>query len=212
MAQVTSRRCIYSALPMQVFMIHAIKTPLVSGFNVLFEKGVRVSVRRKAVGQIRFGFRHMGKLPEPTIENTWHPNTHNLILLRTWAFGKYPYLARFKNTVNFAIIIHAFDPPWRWMMETALRDALAMDWGNCPQGVQNLRTLRDAFARRCHINEARRGFIKRLFNILIVLHLLPPWRWMVKAMLMKAKEMTWEDRMYGHTSVPNWPWWVEDAQ
>ncbi len=211
MAQATSRRCIYSALPMQVFMIHAIKLPLLNGLHLLLEKGHGISVRWESIKQIRLAFRNMGKLPEPTMENTWHPNTHNLILLRTWAFEKYPYLARFKNVINFAIIIHAFDPPWRWIMETTLRDALAMDWDSCFQGVRNLRTSRDDFACRCQINEARRGFIRRLFLVLIVLHFLPPWRWMVKAMLAKAKGMTWEDRMYGHSTMPNWPWWVEDA-
>ncbi len=217
MAQATSKRCIYSALPMQVFMIHAIKNPLVSGLHILFEKGHKISIRRDALKQIRAAFHNMGKLPEPTMENTWHPNTHNLILLRTWAFGRYRFLTRFKNIVNFAIIIHAFDPPWRWMMETILRDALEMKWsGGIYWGwwndVRNLIALRDNFIRRANLSQDRVNFIRRFFLAMIILHIIcPPWRAIFKSTTVKVREMKWEDRMFGHNSVPNWEWWKEDA-
>ena len=201
------KRCIYFALPMQVFMIHAIKTPLLESVRYLFSR--RFKGKYKAIKQLRFAFRSMGKLPEPAIENTWHPNTHNLILIRIWAFERYPLLARFKvvrNAINFGIIIHSFDPPWRWMMETVLMDALKMEWGNYRSDIRNLKSLRDSFARSFFLCDFRAIFTRRLFNALIILHIFPPWRRMVISILKKVKEMKWEDLMYGHNAAPKWAW------
>lgn len=220
MAQIalnSPRRCIYSALPMQVFMIHAIKKPLVEGIHIIFEKGMPMRRRAEGVRQIRQAIRNMGKLPEPTIENTWHPNTHNLILLRVWAFERYRWLGRTttRKLINFAIIIHAFDPPWRWMMESVLIDALKMEWtGGVYWGwwkdTHNLILLRDQFFRRCYLSDARLGFVRRIMNCAIFLHaVFPPCRSMLKACLGKTRQMKWEPQMYGHGTVPQWGWWRE---
>ncbi len=215
--QATAKRCIYSALPMQVFMIHAIKKPLTDGLYLFFMRDMSLRRKRAALRWIFASLHNMGKLPEPTIENTWHPNTHNLILLRAWAFEKWHFLNHFKKIINFAIIIHAFDPPWRWIMETVLRDALKMRWSGQVywdwwRDVRNLIILRRDFLNRCHLNETRCGFVKYLFNTLLVLYiLLPPVRLIFQAFLEKVKEMKWEDRMYGHKSAPNWDWWRESA-
>jgi len=197
---------------MQVFMIHAIKTPLLESVRYLFAK--RIKGKLKAIKQLRFALKSMGKLPVPTTENTWHPNTHNLILLRIWAFEKYPILTWFKtvrNTINFAIIIHAFDPPWRWMIETVLRDALKMEWDSYRGGIRNLVSLRDNFACKFLLCDFRAIFIRRFFNALIILHIFPPWRRMIYELLKKAKEMKWEERTYGQPAIPNWTWRKDDS-
>lgn len=211
MVQTDQKRCIYFALPMQVFMIHAIKTPLLEGVRYLFSR--RIKGKYKAFKQLCFAFKSMGKLPEPTIENTWHPNTHNLILLRIWAFEKYPSLAHFKivrNAINFSIIIHAFDPPWRWMIETVLMDALKMEWATWRGDTRNLISLRASFARKFLLCDFRTIFVRRFFNALIILHVFPPWRGLIRELLRKAGGMKWEDRTYGQLSHPNWAWRKED--
>ena len=215
MAQATSRRCIYSALPMQVFMIHAIKVPLADGFFILCQR--RLRQKREALKKIRMAFRNMGKLPEPTIENTWHPNTHNLILLRTWLFERYPILGRYSLTrypINFAIIIHAFDPPWRWIMESVGEEAARLEWTGWWHDIRNLIMLKRYFDLWCTLGPGRMNLINRGFDICIALYILcPPLRKLVKEIRQKAQAMKWEARTYGHERMPaSWNiWWGENC-
>ncbi len=109
-------RTIYSSLPLQVFMIHAIKKPLLTVAGLI-----------------------LNKLPEPTKDNTWHPNSHNLIDIRD-AFFKHCILGgdreRFiKAVFNFVIILYDFDPPWRWMIDFVKDMALKMEWK--PRGYED---------------------------------------------------------------------------
>ncbi len=92
------KRTIYSSLPMQLFMIEAIKAPLLKVACLI-----------------------ASKLPEPTIENTWHPNSHRMIERRD-EFFEHCFLPEPRRTfirmaINFVIIIYDFDSPWRMMID-----------------------------------------------------------------------------------------------
>ncbi len=213
MVQATSKKCIYSALPMQVFMIHAIKVPLADGFFILCQR--RLRQKREGLKKIAMAFRNMGKLPEPTIENTWHPNTHNMIHLRTWLFANYPILGQFNITrraINFAIIIHAFDPPWRWIMESVGEEAGKLEWTGWQHDIRNMVALKRYFGYWCHLSKERMNLIKRSFDACVVLYILcPPFRKLIKAIRIKAQEMKWEGKTYGHEGMPaNWNAWWRD--
>lgn len=103
------KKTIYSSLPMQVFMMHAIKKPLLEVARLI-----------------------LSKLPEPTKENTWHPNSHNLIEIRD-DFFEHCFLGEdrriFIRTVfNFVIIIYDFDAPWRMMIDWCIEEWRKKDW------------------------------------------------------------------------------------
>ncbi len=201
-------------------MIHAIKMPLADGFFLLCQR--RLKQKREALKKIVMALRNMGKLPEPTIENTWHPNTHNLIHLRTWLFTRYPILGRYSITrriINFGIIVHAFDPPWRWIMESVGEEAGKLEWrGGVYWGwwrdIRNLITLKRYVKRWCHLSRERLNLINRGFDACVVLYILcPPFRNFVKSIRIKAQGMKWEVKTYGHEGMPtNWnAWWREPA-
>lgn len=110
---------VFSSLPMQVFMIHAIKIPLIKIASLI-----------------------ASKLPEPTKENTWHPNSHNLIEIRD-EFFKHCFLeeARLKLIrviFNFVIIIYDFDPPWRMMIDWVREEANKKEWKPKGYGMNTL--------------------------------------------------------------------------
>lgn len=90
-------------------MIHAIKVPLL-----------------KIAGLIA------SKLPEPTKENTWHPNSHNLIEIRDEFFKHCKLnderLQFIRVVFNFIIILYDFDPPWRWMIDSVKEEADKKKW------------------------------------------------------------------------------------
>jgi len=198
---------------MQVFMIHAIKNPLTDGAYLLLQR--RLRQKREAFRKIAMAFRNMGKLPAPTIENTWHPNTHNLIHLRTWLFAIYPILGRYSVTrklINFGIIIHAFDPPWRWIIESMGEEAGKLEWIGWRHDFDNLRMLKAYFGHWCHLSRERMNLINRGFDIFIIFYTLcPPFRKLVQTIRIKAQIMKWEGKTYGHEGMPsNWnAWWRE---
>ncbi len=112
----SKHRTIFSSLPMQIFMIHAIKKPLMVVAGLILDK-----------------------MPTPTKETTWHPNSHNLIDLRDDFFTHCVGLAEERLRVircvfNFVIILYDFDPPWRWMMDFVLEKALLKEWK--PRGFE----------------------------------------------------------------------------
>ena len=112
----SKRRTVYSSLPMQMFMSHAIKAPLLKIAALI-----------------------ASKLPEPTKENTWHPNSHRLIEVRDWFFehcliggDKEKFI---RIAFNFVIILYDFDPPWRDMMDSAREEFMKKTW--LPRGSQS---------------------------------------------------------------------------
>ena len=126
------KKTIYSSLPMQVFMIHAIKKPLIEGVNTLFSPDAKLKDKIGAIRELWKAFKAFQKMPEPTKENTWHPNSHNLIEIRD-EFFKHCFLdeirRRFiRNIFNFVIILYDFDAPWRMMIDWCVEEWLKKDW------------------------------------------------------------------------------------
>jgi hypothetical protein len=117
---VQKHRTIYSSLPMQIFMIHAIKKPLMAVAGLILDK-----------------------IPEPTKENTWHPNSHNLIDIRDDFFTHMETdkslaserLKIIRCVFNFIIILYDFDPPWRWMIDYVKDEAFKKKWE--PRGYED---------------------------------------------------------------------------
>ena len=132
-------KTIYSSLPMQVFMIHNIKKPAMESVEIIFNPDASKIQKLKAARELWKCFNAISKMPEPTLENTWHPNTHNLIKLRNYIF-EHCFLGTLRmgfirRVMNFVIILYDFDPPWRWIMDSFKDGALTMDWK--PRGYED---------------------------------------------------------------------------
>ncbi len=195
-------KTIYSSLPVQFYMIHAIKAPILESIR-------RGNLRRKVKDfqTIAVALKGIDKLPEPTAENTWHPNSHNLLLLRGWFLNYWfirllcliPPVKRLLHRITKGVIIlYDFDPPWRWVLDSAKDKAL--------QG-HDLRYLRDYIAGHCNLVSSRDELIKFVFDFVIVLHLLPPWRQIMNSAMDKAKKMDWKQR--GFEDSWQYGWWKE---
>ena len=127
-----NKNTIYSALPMQVYMIHAVKMPLIEGVNLFLDPEASKLQKVRALRLVYKAVKAMAKLPEPTVESVWHPNTLNIIALRDWFFERchlgFARLSFVRTLFNFVIILYDFDPPWRWMMDSLLAKAFGMGW------------------------------------------------------------------------------------
>jgi len=121
----TDDKTIYLTPPMQLFMMHGIKEPLLEGVQTLTSQAGNLE-KLRALRKIHKAVSNMGKLPEPTIEEgpggTWHPNSHKLIMIRD-KFFRHCFLDPIRlgfvrSILNFLIILYDFDPPWRWMFDS----------------------------------------------------------------------------------------------
>jgi len=111
----------FAQMSCQVYMVHAIKAPLVASVNTLMSPESSKIDKLKAFNELRKLLPKFSKLPIPTKENTWHPNSHHLIDIRD-EFFKRCHLDNnrlwFINTLfNFAIILYDYDRPYRMMMD-----------------------------------------------------------------------------------------------
>ena len=132
-------KTIYFSLAMQIYMFSEIKAPLMKGVEVLFDPKAPKFQRLKAIKVIWDAFEAMKGLPEPTKDNTWHPNTHHLIDLRDWLFERCSLnilrMGFIRRIMNFVIIIYDFDPPWRWILDSLKDEAMKKQWQ--PRGFQD---------------------------------------------------------------------------
>lgn len=130
---------IYSSIPMQLFMIHSIKKPILDGVRTIFNPKASKIDKLRASRKLWKAIQLISKMPEPTVENTWHPNTHNLIRLRDWFFTRCSLDSQrtglIKRLMDFVIILYDFDPPWRWIFDSLREEALQMEWK--PKGFQD---------------------------------------------------------------------------
>ena len=130
---------VYFSLAMQMYMTEEIKKPLMRASEVLFDANASRWKKLKALKALWDAFEAVKGLPEPTKQNTWHPNTHNLIDLRDWLF-ECCHLATLrmgfvKRVMNFVIILYDFDPPWRYILDSLREKAMGMKWQ--PRGYQD---------------------------------------------------------------------------
>ncbi len=139
------QRTVYYSLGMQLYMTETIKKPLMKAIAVLFDSEASKMGRLKALKIIWDVLQCMKGLPEPTKENTWHPNTHNLIDLRDWLFGCCKLndlrMTFVRRVINFVIILYDFDPPWRWIFDSLREEAMRKDWK--PRGFND--TWKDTY-------------------------------------------------------------------
>ncbi len=130
--QLLPQRTVYFSLAMQLYMTETIKKPLLHAIGVLFSKDSSRIQKAKALKILWDVFEAMKGLPEPTKENTWHPNSHNLIDLRDWLFEHCNLnllrMGLIRRVINFVIILIDFDPPWRWIFDSLREKAMKMEW------------------------------------------------------------------------------------
>ncbi len=129
---------VYSTVPMQLYMIHNIKAPIVDSVETICNPDAGKIDKLRAAAKLWKAFQAISKMPEPMIENTWHPNSHNLIMLRDWLFKRCELndkrMGLIRRLMNFVIILYDFDPPWRWVMDSLKDEALKMEWK--PKGYE----------------------------------------------------------------------------
>ncbi len=128
----TDEKTIYLTPPMQIFILRSIKAPLLEGVQTITSPTASKLDKLRALRKIHTAVSNMGKLPEPTKENTWHPNSRKLIEIRD-RFFKHCFLDAIRlgftrSIINFVIILYDFDPPWRWMFDSVKVWAFEMEW------------------------------------------------------------------------------------
>jgi len=77
-------------------------------------------------------YKALSCLPEPTLENTSHPNIRNLIQARDWLLENCN-LSEDRRTfirriINFGIIIYDYDSPWRWIIDSLREKLMEKTW------------------------------------------------------------------------------------
>ena len=106
---------VFGSLNVQTFIVHAIKAPMIFAF-----KHSRIL---KLIDKV---------LPEPTVENTWHPNTHRLLAIREDFFrhcNLTPERIHLLRVVSkFVIIIHDYDTPYRAMINWCVQELFKSGW------------------------------------------------------------------------------------
>ncbi len=115
---------VFGSLPVQTYIVHAIKAPFCKILLRIFEKPLGViDAIRILVELNKIRKRISDNLPEPTLENTWHPNTHILIEVMN-EFFEYSDLRirerELKTMLKFATIINDYDPPYRFLINRFL--------------------------------------------------------------------------------------------
>ena len=127
---------IYFSLPVQTLIIHTIKKPILESAETIFDKKASKIDKLKALSTLWSAVKAVSCLPKPNLENTWHPNSHNLIKLRDWLLARLNLakerVSLIERVFNLVIIIYDFDPPWRWIMDGVKDEALKTEWK--PQG------------------------------------------------------------------------------
>lgn len=123
---------IYSSLGAQVLMTSLVKKPVLDSVAVIFSPEASKFKKLKALISLWRAYQAIDKFPRPTIENTWHPNSHNLVRLRDWLttsarLGSHRE-SFIERIMNLAIVIYDFDPPWRWVMDSAREKMGEMEW------------------------------------------------------------------------------------
>ncbi len=127
------RMTIFTSLPYQTFMVHAIKAPAIESLMLLISPEAGKADKFKALLQLRKALKAFDeKFPEPTEENTWHPNSHRLIRIRD-EFFKHCHLDESRQKLlrlgtNFVIVIYDYDPPYRMMIDWWARMLEIQNW------------------------------------------------------------------------------------
>jgi len=101
-------RCLYGS-KYQMFITKMIKRPLMTIMSAVLHQ-----------------------MPEPTIENTWHPNAHRMITVRDEFKVNCSLPPERKDTIlammNFAIMLYDYDPPYRDLMDWAKERIDELGW------------------------------------------------------------------------------------
>lgn len=126
------QKTVYYSAAMQMYMMEEIKKPVLQAVKVLFHPESNTLDKAKAAKMLWGAFNALKGLPEPTKDNTWHPNTHQLIDLRDWLFEHCHLpvirMSFIKRIMDFVIILYDFDPPWRWIFDSLWEEARKKEW------------------------------------------------------------------------------------
>ncbi len=133
MRQYQERMTVFSDLPHQTFMVHGIKAPLMEGVMELLTPGRNTGDNFKSMYKIARSLKGFEKnFPEPTQENTWHPNSHILINIRDEFFKHCQLDERRRRllrlAINFVIAIYDYDPPYRMMIDWWAQQLKIQNW------------------------------------------------------------------------------------
>lgn len=132
-AEVARRQTIFSSYAIQQRMINEIKAPLTEATAVLTNPASGYGIKLKALMKLRTVDKAFQQFPEPTKENTWHPNSHRIIEIRD-EFFQHSYglsaqrLKLLRTGINFVIIIYDYDPPYRMMIDWWAKQLQIQNW------------------------------------------------------------------------------------
>ena len=124
------RKTIFDTVPVQIYLIQNVKSPIMEGARMLFSAGGLFDNFR-ALRQIFIALKALKKLPEPTRENTILRSARNAIDIRD-RFFEHCHLAILRSSFirlffNLVIILLQMDGPWRMMILWVKREAEKME-------------------------------------------------------------------------------------
>ncbi len=133
--QQKKRLTVFAELPHQTFMVHGIKAPAIESLMVLISPASGSADKVKALLRLRRVLKDFERnFPEPTRENTWHPNSWIMIDIRDRFFRDHciglsaERLKTMRLGINFFIIIYDYDPPYRMMIDWWAKQLDIKNW------------------------------------------------------------------------------------
>lgn len=117
----------------QKTIIFRVKAPLVKAMNLLSRGRLHLSEVIFILRTLWAVKRIIDKeLPDPTQDNTWHPNTRILLDLQDYILGHVrltPDRVNLLRVVSkFIIIVYDFDTPYRQMIDRCVERLKQSDW------------------------------------------------------------------------------------
>lgn len=130
--QQKKRQTVYT-VEYQTYFVNYIKEPIFENLAIVVSPVSSRAEKFKALIHIRrISEDFTRNIPEPTKENTWHPNSHRLIEWRD-EFFRHCYLEHvrlryLRLIINFVIIIYDYDPPYRMMIDWWAKQMKIQNW------------------------------------------------------------------------------------
>lgn len=197
---------IYFTIQMQMYLSTTVKGPALRAIETVRTGGSKWYALRVMWN----AFAAIKGIPEPTKQNTWHPNTHNLIYIRDTTLKN---IIRFKVPrflVRFLIVLYDFDPPWRYILDSIKDESAEMKWNIFNSGYNFFRLSKWAI-KRCQLHQNRRIAIKAaLLGACFAYYLFPPVAIWFTRVRKEARKMEWEKKGFSDDWAETYRWWRED--
>ena len=113
------RQTVFSSYEWQHRMVEEVKGPALEGLMDILSSNY--GRRLGGLLKLRRAMQAWVDFPEPTKENTWHPNSHRLIDIRDDFLSlcqlDEKHIRFIRLAINFIIVLYDYDPPYRMLID-----------------------------------------------------------------------------------------------